>query len=93
MFIQESKIFSIRKETFLSRNIKLYMLYQPEIKKTKNIKLITLIKRKKKIKVDMRTDLLCNRNMLVVDIQEKTKNEKKKFKLLIYITSRTPEWF
>jgi hypothetical protein len=75
ILIQELEMFSIREEAFISGDSRLYTLYQREIKETKKIRIITLITRKD-IRADMRTDLMCNKDMLVMDIQEKTKEKK-----------------
>jgi hypothetical protein len=75
ILLQESEIFSIRDETFISGDSKLYMLYQPKIKESKVITVIILIIREKNIRTDMRMDLLCTKDMLVMDIQEKTKGK------------------
>lgn len=57
-------------------NSRLYTLYQLEIKEIQNIRVIILITRKKNIKADMKTDLICNKDMLLMDVQKKTKNKK-----------------
>lgn len=51
-------------------------MYQPEIKEFKEIRIVTLIIRKKKIRADIRSDLMYNKDILIVNIQEKTKKEK-----------------
>lgn len=73
IFIQKPEIFSIREETFKSEDNRLYILHEPNRGETKNIKVNTLIIRKKDIRVAMRTNLICNKDMLIMDVQEKTK--------------------
>lgn len=73
---QESKIFSIREETFISEENRLYILYKPEIRETTDIRVITLVIRKKNMRAHMRPDLLCNGDIVVMDIQEKEKDKK-----------------
>lgn len=68
ILIQEPEIFSIREEAFISGDSKLYTLYQPEIKETRKIRVIILVTTRKDIRADTRTDLICNRDMLVMDI-------------------------
>jgi hypothetical protein len=83
IFIREPEIFSMREEYFISGDSRLYILYQPEIKETRKIRVIILVATRKDIRADMRIDLTCNKDMLVMDIQEKDNKKKKGKKIRI----------
>jgi hypothetical protein len=68
ILIHEPKIFSIREDAFILGDSTLYILYQTEIRETKDIRVIILIRRKKNIRACMRTDLIYNRDILVKNV-------------------------
>jgi hypothetical protein len=83
IIFQEPKIFSIRKQIFISAENTLYTLYQLVIKEIKDSRVIILITRKNNISIEIRIYLMYNRDMIVIDVQEKTKYRKWKEKVSI----------